>query len=69
MCNGEMKKKMCWALHRLSYSKNTNKLRSKSYELVRKIHIENLKENSLAKQDPEKFSRRIKKQTQEKVQL
>lgn len=55
MCQGELRKKMCWALHRLSYSRET-KLRSRSYELVRKIHIQNIKANHPARLNPEAFA-------------
>lgn len=40
MVTGDAQHKMCWALHKLSYS---GTIRSKSYELVRKIHVWNLK--------------------------
>lgn len=35
------KQKMCFALHRLSFSKN-NKIRSRTYSIVRKIHSKNV---------------------------
>lgn len=55
--DGEAKSKMCWALHCLSYSKKVEtKLYSRSYELVRKIHIKNLRKNHPARKNPEKFS-------------
>lgn len=40
MVEGQDKYKMGWALHKLSYS---GVIRSKNYELIRKIHIKNLK--------------------------
>src|SRR5271157_1364743 len=39
---------MCWAIHRLTFSREYYS--SHEYEIARKIHIKNLKENHLSKQ-------------------
>ena len=54
--------KMMWALHRLTFSKSI--LRSYHYELARKIHIKNLKENHPLKNNEilrKHISHRVKK--------
>lgn len=49
MCESENKIKMCWALHRLTFSKKIYS--SHQYELARKIHIKNLIENHPSKNE------------------
>jgi hypothetical protein len=54
--------KMCWALHRLTFSRTY--YGSHQYEIARKIHIKNITENHPSKTDPnygEKISERVYK--------
>ncbi len=65
MCLGDKMKSMCWALHKLSGSIAFSR-RSRSYELVRKIHSKNLSLNHPAYKDPEAYSKRMSDLTTEK---
>lgn len=44
MVDGIAKNKMCWALHRISFSGNI-RLKSHQYEIARRIHSKNMKTN------------------------
>lgn len=49
---GEHRKKMCWALHRMTHTKNYV-LNSRQYEYARKIHSENVSKNHPSYSDSE----------------
>lgn len=63
MTSGKALRQMRWAMHRLAYSKNqSERLSSIQYEMVRKIHIQNLKEDHPAHRScewGEKISERV----------
>lgn len=44
MTEGQSRHKMCWALHRLTFSRKI--LSSHEYEIVRKIHVQNVSGNN-----------------------
>lgn len=62
MCEGIKKYKMVWALHKITYGNSDlrKNYTSKSYELIRKIHVKNLIENHYSKNNPEDFSLKMK---------
>lgn len=62
MCEGIKKYKMIWALHRLSYGDSNLRKnhKSRSYDLIRKMHVKNLRENHISKRKPEEFSKKMK---------
>lgn len=72
MVDGEAKRKMCWALHKITFSKNKAQSRifnSAEYELARRLHAANVSKPK-SKEHQEKISKALtgKKRTSEQKQ-
>lgn len=64
MCEGNFKYKMIWALHVLTFAKD-QKLYSRSYDLVRRLHAKNMKFNHPSYNPDSDWSDKVSRSTKE----